>query len=153
MIDWWGMFCSLSCSFISGLIQRAKIEAFERMLWRVCKGYTILSYAEVEEYLEDPNTVGFIVELFCPLQFFSKFSQTFPSGFVATKSKAQESHNFHSLDSGVQSTNLTWKRVCRTKNLVSLLEGCNVTVWSTVTHRLSKWSSSKILQSHFCSGC
>uniref|UniRef100_A0AAX7TUK4 V-type proton ATPase subunit a n=1 Tax=Astatotilapia calliptera TaxID=8154 RepID=A0AAX7TUK4_ASTCA len=44
------------CSFISGLIQRVKIEAFERMLWRVCKGYTILSYAEVEEYLEDPDT-------------------------------------------------------------------------------------------------
>ncbi|XP_034547828.1 V-type proton ATPase 116 kDa subunit a [Notolabrus celidotus] len=42
--------------FISGLIQRSKIEAFERMLWRVCKGYTILSYAEVEEYLEDPST-------------------------------------------------------------------------------------------------
>uniref|UniRef100_A0A665V8W0 V-type proton ATPase subunit a n=1 Tax=Echeneis naucrates TaxID=173247 RepID=A0A665V8W0_ECHNA len=43
-------------NFISGLIQRGKIEAFERMLWRVCKGYTILSYAEVEEYLEDPDT-------------------------------------------------------------------------------------------------
>ncbi|XP_077570550.1 V-type proton ATPase 116 kDa subunit a 2-like [Stigmatopora nigra] len=42
--------------FISGLIQRAKIEAFERMLWRVCKGFTILSYAEVEEYLDDPDT-------------------------------------------------------------------------------------------------
>ncbi|KAM9393196.1 V-type proton ATPase 116 kDa subunit a isoform 2-T3 [Pholidichthys leucotaenia] len=42
--------------FISGLIQRAKIEAFERMLWRVCKGYTILSYAEVDEYLEDSDT-------------------------------------------------------------------------------------------------
>ncbi|XP_057687516.1 V-type proton ATPase 116 kDa subunit a [Corythoichthys intestinalis] len=42
--------------FVSGLIQRAKIEAFERMLWRVCKGFTILSYAEVEEYLEDPDT-------------------------------------------------------------------------------------------------
>uniref|UniRef100_A0A671WHR6 V-type proton ATPase subunit a n=1 Tax=Sparus aurata TaxID=8175 RepID=A0A671WHR6_SPAAU len=42
--------------FISGLIQRVKIEAFERMLWRVCKGYTILSYAEVEEYLENPDT-------------------------------------------------------------------------------------------------
>ena len=49
---------SFSCSFISGLIQRVKIEAFERMLWRVCKGYTILSYAEVEEYLENPDTVG-----------------------------------------------------------------------------------------------
>lgn len=52
------MFCSFSRRFISGLIQRTKIQAFERMLWRVCKGYTILSYAEVEEYLEDPDTVG-----------------------------------------------------------------------------------------------
>ncbi|KAL6465158.1 hypothetical protein MHYP_G00252910 [Metynnis hypsauchen] len=42
--------------FISGLIQRAKIEAFERMLWRVCKGYTILSYAEIDECLQDPYT-------------------------------------------------------------------------------------------------
>ncbi|MCJ8747139.1 hypothetical protein PDJAM_G00150030 [Pangasius djambal] len=42
--------------FISGLIPSVKIEAFERMLWRVCKGYTILSYAEIEESLEDPNT-------------------------------------------------------------------------------------------------
>ncbi|XP_062874260.1 V-type proton ATPase 116 kDa subunit a isoform X4 [Trichomycterus rosablanca] len=42
--------------FISGLIPRVKIEAFERMLWRVCKGYTILSYGEVEENLLDPNT-------------------------------------------------------------------------------------------------
>lgn len=42
--------------FVSGLIQSVKIEAFERMLWRVCKGYTILSYAEVEEYLENPDT-------------------------------------------------------------------------------------------------
>uniref|UniRef100_A0A665US55 V-type proton ATPase subunit a n=1 Tax=Echeneis naucrates TaxID=173247 RepID=A0A665US55_ECHNA len=26
------------CRFVSGLIQRVKVEAFERMLWRVCKG-------------------------------------------------------------------------------------------------------------------
>ncbi|KAG5840337.1 hypothetical protein ANANG_G00187730 [Anguilla anguilla] len=42
--------------FISGLIHRVKIEAFERMLWRVCKGYTILSYAEIDECVEDPDT-------------------------------------------------------------------------------------------------
>nr|UQS87550.1 ATPase H+ transporting V0 subunit a2b [Rhamdia quelen] len=42
--------------FISGLIPSVKIEAFERMLWRVCKGYTILSYAEIQESLEDHNT-------------------------------------------------------------------------------------------------
>ncbi|TRY81906.1 hypothetical protein DNTS_013376 [Danionella cerebrum] len=42
--------------FISGLIQSVKIEAFERMLWRVCKGYTILSYSEVDELLNDPDS-------------------------------------------------------------------------------------------------
>uniref|UniRef100_A0AAY4CH58 V-type proton ATPase subunit a n=1 Tax=Denticeps clupeoides TaxID=299321 RepID=A0AAY4CH58_9TELE len=44
------------CRFISGLIQQVKIEAFERMLWRVCKGYTILSYAEINECLQNPDT-------------------------------------------------------------------------------------------------
>lgn len=34
------------------------MEAFERMLWRVCKGYTILSYAEVDENLADLETVS-----------------------------------------------------------------------------------------------
>uniref|UniRef100_A0A8C1NCJ8 V-type proton ATPase subunit a n=1 Tax=Cyprinus carpio TaxID=7962 RepID=A0A8C1NCJ8_CYPCA len=47
---------SLLHRFISGLIQRVKIEAFERMLWRVCKGYTILNYSEVDGFLEDPDT-------------------------------------------------------------------------------------------------
>ncbi|KAL2092821.1 hypothetical protein ACEWY4_012619 [Coilia grayii] len=42
--------------FISGLIERVKIEAFERMLWRVCKGYTILSYAEIDQRLQQPDT-------------------------------------------------------------------------------------------------
>ncbi|KAM6965475.1 V-type proton ATPase 116 kDa subunit a [Aplochiton taeniatus] len=42
--------------FVSGLVPRVKIEAFERMLWRVCKGYTILSYSEIDDYLDDPNT-------------------------------------------------------------------------------------------------
>uniref|UniRef100_A0A8C5HDF3 V-type proton ATPase subunit a n=1 Tax=Gouania willdenowi TaxID=441366 RepID=A0A8C5HDF3_GOUWI len=44
------------CLFISGLIERVKVEAFERMLWRICKGYTILSYAEVDEMLADVDT-------------------------------------------------------------------------------------------------
>uniref|UniRef100_A0A8C1NAH7 V-type proton ATPase subunit a n=1 Tax=Cyprinus carpio TaxID=7962 RepID=A0A8C1NAH7_CYPCA len=55
---------SLLHRFISGLIQRVKIEAFERMLWRVCKGYTILNYSEVDGFLEDPDTVR-LVCCFC----------------------------------------------------------------------------------------
>ncbi|KAM9194057.1 V-type proton ATPase 116 kDa subunit a 2 isoform 2-T2 [Dugong dugon] len=42
--------------FVSGLINQGKVEAFEKMLWRVCKGYTILTYAELDEPLEDPET-------------------------------------------------------------------------------------------------
>lgn len=43
---------------MSGLIQQGKVEAFERMLWRACKGYTIVTYAELDESLEDPETVS-----------------------------------------------------------------------------------------------
>ncbi|KAG9353928.1 hypothetical protein JZ751_012052 [Albula glossodonta] len=35
---------------------RAKMEAFERMLWRACKGYTILSHSELDECVQDPDT-------------------------------------------------------------------------------------------------
>ncbi|XP_055214347.1 V-type proton ATPase 116 kDa subunit a 2 isoform X2 [Gorilla gorilla gorilla] len=42
--------------FVSGLINQGKVEAFEKMLWRVCKGYTIVSYAELDESLEDSET-------------------------------------------------------------------------------------------------
>lgn len=49
---------SLSHRFVSGLIQQGKVEAFERMLWRACKGYTIVTYAELDECLEDPETVS-----------------------------------------------------------------------------------------------
>uniref|UniRef100_A0A5F8GXD3 V-type proton ATPase subunit a n=1 Tax=Monodelphis domestica TaxID=13616 RepID=A0A5F8GXD3_MONDO len=42
--------------FVSGLIHQAKVEAFEKMLWRVCKGYTIVTHAELDECLEDPET-------------------------------------------------------------------------------------------------
>ena len=48
----------MACRFVSGLIHRGKVEAFERMLWRVCKGYTILSYTEVDESLADLDTVS-----------------------------------------------------------------------------------------------
>uniref|UniRef100_A0A8C2GVQ7 V-type proton ATPase subunit a n=1 Tax=Cyprinus carpio TaxID=7962 RepID=A0A8C2GVQ7_CYPCA len=53
-------FLSFLHRFISGLIQSVKVEAFERMLWRVCKGYTILSYSEVDGLLEDPDTVRLV---------------------------------------------------------------------------------------------
>ncbi|XP_044131618.1 V-type proton ATPase 116 kDa subunit a2 isoform X1 [Bufo gargarizans] len=42
--------------FISGLVHYAKLESFEKMLWRACKGYTILTYRELDEFLKDSDT-------------------------------------------------------------------------------------------------
>ncbi|XP_062930065.1 V-type proton ATPase 116 kDa subunit a 2-like isoform X1 [Mobula hypostoma] len=42
--------------FIAGVIHPWKVGPFERMLWRVCKGYTILTYEELEIPLEDPDS-------------------------------------------------------------------------------------------------
>ncbi|XP_069484839.1 V-type proton ATPase 116 kDa subunit a 4-like [Ambystoma mexicanum] len=42
--------------FIAGVIGRERMAAFERLLWRVCRGNIYLKYAELEIALEDPVT-------------------------------------------------------------------------------------------------
>lgn len=46
------------CSFVAGVILRERIPAFERMLWRACRGNVFLRQAEIPEPLEDPATVS-----------------------------------------------------------------------------------------------
>ncbi|XP_029038516.1 V-type proton ATPase 116 kDa subunit a1 isoform X4 [Osmia bicornis bicornis] len=43
-------------SFVAGVILRERIPAFERMLWRACRGNVFLRQAEIETPLEDPST-------------------------------------------------------------------------------------------------
>lgn len=43
--------------FVAGTIQREKIPGFERMLWRISRGNVFLRQAELEDTLEDPETV------------------------------------------------------------------------------------------------
>lgn len=40
------------------MILRERIPAFERMLWRACRGNVFLRQAEIETPLEDPSTVS-----------------------------------------------------------------------------------------------
>ncbi|XP_040203269.1 V-type proton ATPase 116 kDa subunit a2 [Rana temporaria] len=42
--------------FVSGLVHCTKLESFQKMLWRVCKGYTIFTYKELDVFLYDPET-------------------------------------------------------------------------------------------------
>eukprot|EP00070_Physeter_catodon_P029409 XP_028336303.1 V-type proton ATPase 116 kDa subunit a isoform X4 [Physeter catodon] len=42
--------------FVSGLINQGKAEAFGKTLWRACKGHSIVTHAELEGPLEDPET-------------------------------------------------------------------------------------------------
>ncbi|KAK9737309.1 V-type ATPase 116kDa subunit [Popillia japonica] len=42
--------------FVAGVINRERIPAFERMLWRISRGNVFLKQAEIEEALEDPST-------------------------------------------------------------------------------------------------
>ncbi|XP_062612232.1 V-type proton ATPase 116 kDa subunit a 1-like isoform X1 [Saccostrea cucullata] len=47
---------ALKLGFVAGVIVREKIPAFERMLWRVCRGNVFLRQAEIDTPLEDPVT-------------------------------------------------------------------------------------------------
>jgi hypothetical protein len=44
--------------FVAGVILREKIPAFEKMLWRVCRGNVFLRQTEIVNPLEDPVTVS-----------------------------------------------------------------------------------------------
>ncbi|KAA3673232.1 V-type H+-transporting ATPase subunit a [Paragonimus westermani] len=41
---------------LAGVIHRDRLPAFERMLWRACRGNVFLKQAEIDEPLEDPAT-------------------------------------------------------------------------------------------------
>lgn len=43
--------------FVAGVIQRARVPAFEKMLWRISRGNVFLRRAELDKPLEDPTTV------------------------------------------------------------------------------------------------
>ena len=48
---------SPSLRFVTGVIACERLPVFERVLWRACRGNVFLRSAQIEEYLEDPNTV------------------------------------------------------------------------------------------------
>lgn len=45
-------------SFVAGVILRERLPAFERMLWRACRGNVFLRQAMIEAPLEDPSSVS-----------------------------------------------------------------------------------------------
>ncbi|XP_026321938.1 V-type proton ATPase 116 kDa subunit a [Hyposmocoma kahamanoa] len=42
--------------FVAGVVQRERVPAFERMLWRISRGNVFLRRAELDKPLEDPKT-------------------------------------------------------------------------------------------------
>eukprot|EP00096_Caligus_rogercresseyi_P010302 TRINITY_DN3704_c0_g1_i2.p1 TRINITY_DN3704_c0_g1~~TRINITY_DN3704_c0_g1_i2.p1 ORF type:complete len:870 (+),score=293.80 TRINITY_DN3704_c0_g1_i2:86-2695(+) len=44
----------MQLGFVAGVILRERLPAFERMLWRACRGNVFLRQAEIEDTLEDP---------------------------------------------------------------------------------------------------
>ena len=50
--------CMGVCRFIAGVIVRDRLAAFERMLWRACRGNVLLRHADIDAPLEDPVTVS-----------------------------------------------------------------------------------------------
>ncbi|XP_041917750.1 V-type proton ATPase 116 kDa subunit a 3-like [Alosa alosa] len=43
-------------SFVAGVVHPWKVPAFERLLWRACRGYIIVNFCDMEEQLEHPDT-------------------------------------------------------------------------------------------------
>lgn len=46
--------------FVTGVIDRERVPAFERLLWRACRGNVFFKQAEIDTPLEDPIS-GFVI--------------------------------------------------------------------------------------------
>ncbi|CAB4002785.1 V-type proton ATPase 116 kDa subunit a-like isoform X1 [Paramuricea clavata] len=46
--------------FVTGVIDRERVPAFERLLWRACRGNVFFKQAEIDQPMEDPVTGFFI---------------------------------------------------------------------------------------------
>jgi len=57
IVDRFNGILSPSISFVAGVILRERLPAFERLLWRACRGNVFLRQADIEKPLEDPSTV------------------------------------------------------------------------------------------------
>lgn len=47
--------------FVAGVVNRERVPAFERMLWRISRGNVFVRQAEIEKPMEDPATVRIIL--------------------------------------------------------------------------------------------
>ena len=47
---------SLHLNNCAGVMDRARVAGFERMLWRISKGNVFVRFADIEENMEDPRT-------------------------------------------------------------------------------------------------
>ena len=45
-------------TFMTGVMAREKVPAFERILWRACRGNVFLRQAAIDQPLTDPVTVS-----------------------------------------------------------------------------------------------
>ena len=50
------------CRFVAGVIRRERLQRFEQVLWRACRGNVFVQQAEIEDPLEDPATVSHCVD-------------------------------------------------------------------------------------------
>lgn len=80
----WGLILSgqfnFTSSFITGLLPRSRVESFERIIWRVLRGNTLLKFSIVEEPIRDWKTEELILKTFFIAivpgqQFLSKISK------------------------------------------------------------------------------
>merc|ERR1711970_867637 len=47
---------SMQLNIVAGVIDRLRVIAFEKMLWRVSKGNVYIKFSDIEEEIKDPKT-------------------------------------------------------------------------------------------------
>uniref|UniRef100_A0A4W3HSC1 V-type proton ATPase subunit a n=1 Tax=Callorhinchus milii TaxID=7868 RepID=A0A4W3HSC1_CALMI len=106
------------CRFIAGVIRRERIAAFERLLWRACRGNVYMKQSDMDVLLEDPTTMNRII---------------FPSGSNQIDFRCQvlnqtESHRRRVLQEAAKNLRNWQVKVKKIKAIYHTLNLCNIDV-------------------------
>nr|XP_022908775.1 V-type proton ATPase 116 kDa subunit a isoform X1 [Onthophagus taurus]XP_022908776.1 V-type proton ATPase 116 kDa subunit a isoform X1 [Onthophagus taurus]XP_022908777.1 V-type proton ATPase 116 kDa subunit a isoform X1 [Onthophagus taurus]XP_022908778.1 V-type proton ATPase 116 kDa subunit a isoform X1 [Onthophagus taurus] len=131
--------------FVAGVVNRERVPAFERMLWRISRGNVFLRQAEIEKALEDPATGNEIkktvfVAFFQGEQLKSRITKVC-AGFHASiyqcpSSSGERNETLQNVKTQIEDLNLVLNQTADHRNRVLVTVAKDLQNWSIMVRKM-----------------
>ncbi|KAL1921796.1 uncharacterized protein VTP21DRAFT_10438 [Calcarisporiella thermophila] len=117
---------SISIGYVSGVISRARLQTFERVLWRALRGNLYMNYAEIDEPITDPATDELI----------RKLSESLGATLYTIDASAEKRREqLAEVTARIEDINNVLSNTNQTRRAELLKVAENISAWSTIVKK------------------